>query len=703
MFERVCALLLRLYPPGFRRAYGRDAALLISDRARHERGVLRRCRLLTDLAMDVFATSLRGWPPGEPRLARIDGTPRFDIIEVRGPSPAALAAGMLASMLLFTGFTLLFQPATVPNTRALPGRGSASDTPAATSGVQGAAATVDAARHELIAAIAANLRQRYVDRAIGRKLADSLLARDRNGDYDAFELGPDLAARLTRDIYRASGALGVPPGIFVADVVYSAHPLPRKSPAPLTTDMRERHRAEMRRQNCLIEAIEMLPRSVGYMKLNGFADADACRDTTARAMASLNGAAALIIDVRDNGGGFGETALQIAGYLFDRPADMYDPRPHSPVPARTASLVPGNTLADTPVYVLTSSRTQSAAEYFVYNLKMLGRATIVGETTAGRQHSGAFHRIDDHFGLGIQEVLPPDNPYPVKGWEVIGVEPDVAVSHAEAFEAARLLVEERLALPAGGQSPSFEAVSIRHARSADPRTMRLRVLPSGDLVADGAPVLWLLRYAFEVPVNPSPRLSGLPAWRETYDIEAKAPATAVPAGLPEREKRRRTQAMVRGLLADRFKLVMRVEQKTLPAYGLTVARGGANLRKSAIAETDCVFDTGTPESCHTFIDGRGHPLNARAINMDDLAQYIENWADRPVVNRTGVGGLFAVDTEGWAPMRLPPPPPGDAAAARFDDLPTIFTVLRTLGLEMTEQEAAVPVYTVERIERPAVD
>ena len=89
--------------------------------------------------------------------------------------------------------------------------------------------------------------------------------------------------------------------------------------------------------------------------------------------------------------------------------------------------------------------------------------------------------------------------------------------------------------------------------------------------------------------------------------------------------------------------------------------------------------------------------------MDDLARYIENWADLPVVNRTTISGLFAVQTEGWTPMRLPPPPPGNAPAARFDDLPTIFTVLRQLGLELKQQEATVPVYTVEHIERPAAE
>jgi uncharacterized protein (TIGR03435 family) len=262
-----------------------------------------------------------------------------------------------------------------------------------------------------------------------------------------------------------------------------------------------------------------------------------------------------------------------------------------------------------------------------------------------------------------------------------------------------------LASPAVAQSQAFEVISIKPARSGDPRNMHMRVLPNGDLNASAVPVLLLLRYAYDVPVNPSPRLSGLPGWwGEPYDIEAKAPTNAIPPGLPESEKRGRMQQMIRRLLADRFKLVVRVEQKTMLVYALTVASGGSNLQKSTIAEKDCILDTGTPESCHNFIAGRGHPLNARAINMDDLAQYIENWTDLPVVNRTAVSGLFAVETEGWTPMRLPPPPPGNpAGTTNFDDLPTLFTVLRKLGLELKQQDATVPVYTVEHIERPAGD
>jgi uncharacterized protein (TIGR03435 family) len=262
-----------------------------------------------------------------------------------------------------------------------------------------------------------------------------------------------------------------------------------------------------------------------------------------------------------------------------------------------------------------------------------------------------------------------------------------------------------VALPAVAQSQAFATITIKPARSADPRNARVQVLPNGDLIASAVPVITLLSYAYDVPVNPSPRLSPLPNWTltEKYDIEAKARANAIPPSLQDSEVRSRTQKMIRELLADRFKLVMQVENKTMSIYALTVASGGPKLQKSALTEKECTFDAG-PEECHNFVGGLGHPLNARAIDMDDLVHYIGNWTDLPVVNRTALSGLFTVNTEGWAPMRLPPPPPGNTPVGNpFAGLPTIFTVLGKLGLELKRQEDILPVYTAERLERPAAN
>jgi hypothetical protein len=58
-----------------------------------------------------------------------------------------------------------------------------------------------------------------------------------------------------------------------------------------------------------------------------------------------------------------------------------------------------------------------------------------------------------------------------------------------------------VALPAVAQSQPFAKVTIRPASSADPRNMRMQVLPSGDLIATAVPVIMLLSYAYDVPVN----------------------------------------------------------------------------------------------------------------------------------------------------------------------------------------------------------
>jgi uncharacterized protein (TIGR03435 family) len=258
-----------------------------------------------------------------------------------------------------------------------------------------------------------------------------------------------------------------------------------------------------------------------------------------------------------------------------------------------------------------------------------------------------------------------------------------------------------VALPVAAQSQAFETITIKPARSSDARNMRVQVLPNGDLIAHAVLVLDLLSYAYGVPSNPSPRLNSLPDWttRERYDIEAKAAASTITASSQDSEVQGQLQEMIRRLLAERFRLAMGMKHTRMSAYVLTVSSSGPKLQTSAVTAKGCIFDT-APEGCHTFVIGFGHPLNANAISMDDLAHYIENWTDLPVVNRTGLRGLFSVHTEGWLPMRLPPPPPNGNANVNFASLPTIFTVLGKLGLELHRREEILPVYTVERIERP---
>jgi C-terminal processing protease CtpA/Prc len=150
-----------------------------------------------------------------------------------------------------------------------------------------------------------------------------------------------------------------------------------------------------------------------------------------------------LFDLRENRGGEPAMVAFMAAYFFDHPEYLYNPRENSTEQSWTRSPVPGNRLADKPAYVLTSARTFSGAEQFCYDLKMLKRVTLVGEGTGGAAHSGVWHRIDDHFGMGIPETKA-INPFSKSDWAEVGVEPDVNVRAGDALKTAVKLAESKL-------------------------------------------------------------------------------------------------------------------------------------------------------------------------------------------------------------------------------------------------------------------
>jgi hypothetical protein len=302
-------------------------------------------------------------------------------------------------------------------------------------GVTDNASLDSAERQQVLDRVIADVRQYYFDRNIAQKTADALLAHEKSGDYGAVTDGAAFADLLTRQMRDASGDMHLM-------MEYSRDKLPEGPPAQTPDDL-ARFRALLEQNNCFFRKVEMLPHQIGYLKLDSFSEPSICRPTAVAAMARVNNARAVIFDLRDNRGGMPDMVSLIAGYLFDHPEYWYSPKSAPTEESWTRSPVPGNRLADKPVYVLTSGSTWSGAEQFSYDLKMLKRATLVGETTRGGAHAGVFHRIDDHFGMGIPEEKA-INPFAKADWEGVGVEPDVKVKAAQALETAVKLAEARL-------------------------------------------------------------------------------------------------------------------------------------------------------------------------------------------------------------------------------------------------------------------
>ena len=290
-------------------------------------------------------------------------------------------------------------------------------------------------RQRVIDGVIRNLKEHYVDRDVAQKMADALLANTKSGNDNATTDGAAFADLLTGQMREVSHDMHL-------EVVYSQDRLPDRPGTPSPESLASYRRA-LEQENCTFEAAKILPHNIAYLKLNSFPDVSICRSTAVAAMASLNSADAIIFDLRDNGGGYPEMVMLISAYLFDHPEYIYNPRESPTERSWTRSPVAGNKLADKPVYVLTSGTTWSGAEQFSYDLKMLKRATLVGERTRGGAHAGVFYRIDDHFGIGIPEVRAV-NPFSKTDWEGVGVEPEVKVKAEDALETAERLAVSRL-------------------------------------------------------------------------------------------------------------------------------------------------------------------------------------------------------------------------------------------------------------------
>ena len=456
MSEKIYAWLLRLYPSQFRETYGSEALQLFRDRVRDEKGFFPCLRLWLDLIVDLAISIPREYGHAQAvtfgasvpqRLSRV---PVFYVVEVGPPRPGAMVLGSVLSCLALATFWLSLNhvgnymglgiAATgrlVNDSKFFRQDASQTDRQTAIRRTDGTEVfKMDAAeRRRVIDSAVVILRKYYVERKNAQKMADALLAHEKRGDDDNVTDGDAFAALLTRQMRDVS------PDRHLM-LVYSQDRL-SEHPAGETQEDIARYGADMKQLNCTFEKVDILPHNIGYLKLNSFPDPSVCQSTAKAAMDSLNRADAIIFDLRDNRGGEPAMVMLIAAYLFDHPEYMYNPRENTTERSWTRSPVAGNSLADKPAYILTSRLTFSGAEHFSYDLKMLKRATVVGETTGGAAHSGVWHRIDDHFGMAVPETKA-INPFATNDWAEIGVEPDVKVRAPDALITAEKLAQDKL-------------------------------------------------------------------------------------------------------------------------------------------------------------------------------------------------------------------------------------------------------------------
>jgi C-terminal processing protease CtpA/Prc len=147
---------------------------------------------------------------------------------------------------------------------------------------------------------------------------------------------------------------------------------------------------------------------------------------------------AIIIDLGRNRGGGVPVIQHLSTYFFDKRVHLVSGFMRGmdrPSERWTLDNVPGKRFPKTPVYVLTSRNTISAAESFTFGLRNHNRITTVGEPTAGGGHFGGFVGLPAGFSFFLPRGRT-YNPVTNEGWEAEGLQPDVAVPYEKSLETA---------------------------------------------------------------------------------------------------------------------------------------------------------------------------------------------------------------------------------------------------------------------------
>lgn len=295
----------------------------------------------------------------------------------------------------------------------------------------------------VIDSIGNKLKANYIFPEVADKMAEKIETNEQNGLYKSVDDPREFANILTEDLRSISKDKHI-------RVTYDPERIMEFNQRVTPEDsikFLNNYVTNLKRNNFGFNEMKILEGNIGYLNLRSFSNVEYAGETAAAAMNFLSNTDAIIIDLRNNGGGSPAMIQLITSYLYSsesvhlnsfywRPTDRH-------TQTWTLPHVSGNRNPDADVYILTSKNTFSAAEEFSYNLKNLKRATLIGETTGGGAHPGGNEIANERFMIWLPTGRA-INPITNTNWEGTGVTPHIEVNANEALMVARIKALETL-------------------------------------------------------------------------------------------------------------------------------------------------------------------------------------------------------------------------------------------------------------------
>jgi bla regulator protein BlaR1 len=253
--------------------------------------------------------------------------------------------------------------------------------------------------------------------------------------------------------------------------------------------------------------------------------------------------------------------------------------------------------------------------------------------------------------------------------------------------------------PQSSRSPAFDVISIRPSKPGNDGMAVQWGLPNEFRSTDNPLFTDLLLAYFPPPtlmsVASPKRIIGAPPWvlKDNYDFVAKVAPEDVAAWQTQGADKPLLQAMLQTTLKQRCKLVAHRSTTEVPAYSLVLRKPKPALQKTGPDEKP------PANAIHLLGDGylipyqRGATQNLPflATSMESLAIFLSNETDRPVIDATGLAGLYdfslvKLDTD---PQHQSDPQP----MGPYD--------LEALGLKLVPAKTTLSTIVIDHIEKPS--
>ena len=307
---------------------------------------------------------------------------------------------------------------------------------------QGKVALNSKSRKIIVNNISKLLIDNYVFSETAIKMSNTIKNKLENGAYNKITDPVTFSDALTIDLYSVyrDGHMLVQ---FVPEEFTPISDLLSKN----SDEKNNEESKKIKQINFGLRKVEILNGNIGYIKINKFrTDSNEGKEAVKATFQFVSNTNAVIIDLRDCGGGSQESVNMICGYFFDKSThinDIFDRSTNTTTEYWTEPDPSLTQMVEMPLYLLTNNKTFSAAEEFCYDLQNLDRATIIGETTGG----GAHGTFSQNAGYGVVVYIPYStaiNPITKTSWEKIGVKPDVEINSEKALETAEIKIFDTL-------------------------------------------------------------------------------------------------------------------------------------------------------------------------------------------------------------------------------------------------------------------